>query len=67
MATAKTLIEKVEWIRSTELISDYKLAKNTGIAYSAVYRFRQGKSNIENITLGAAMKYEKVYDQLNKN
>jgi hypothetical protein len=66
MAKEKSLIEKVEWIRTTDKISDYQIAKDTGIAYSAVYRFRQNKSKIENITLGAAMKYAILYDAINK-
>ena len=49
------LIKEIEELLNSE-ISSYKIAKDSGVAYSLLSDYRNGKRKIENMTLQVANK-----------
>ena len=56
--------QKVEALVKDQTITDYRIAKDTGIHFSAVHNLRSGKAKVGNIRLAQAEKYADFYDQL---
>lgn len=57
------LIKKIEELLNSE-ISSYKMAKDSGVPYSLISDYRNGKRKIENITLQVANKLIKYTEEL---
>ena len=52
----KEVHEKIQWLLHESHITVYRIAKETGINNVTLYKYIQGKSEIENMTLNNAMK-----------
>lgn len=57
------LIKKIEELLNSK-ISSYKIAKDSGVSYSLISDYRNGKRKIENITLQVANKLIKYTEEL---
>ena len=57
------LIKEIEELLSSE-ISSYKIAKDSGVPYSLISDYRNGKRKIENMTLQVANKLIKYTEEL---
>lgn len=58
------IIKEIEELLNSE-ISSYKIAKDSGVAYSLISDYRNGKRKIENMTLQVAKKLIKYTEELN--
>ena len=57
------LIKEIEELLNSE-ISSYKISKNSGVAYSLISDYRNGKRKIENMTLQVAKKLIRYSEEL---
>lgn len=58
----RTMLEK---LKHNKEVTTYQIAKETGLHYSAVSRFRSSEFNLGNITLDAAERYatfQEIYE-----
>lgn len=62
-----TLREKVEALFADRSVTDYRIAKETGISLSPVQDLRNGTSKMDNIRLANAEKYASMYDRIHGN
>ena len=58
------LIKEIEELLNSE-ISSYKISKDSGVAYSLISDYRNGKRKLENMTLQVAKKLIKYSEELN--
>lgn len=58
------LIKEIEDLLNSE-ISSYKIAKDSGVTYSLLSDYRNGKRKLENMTLQVAKKLIKYSEELN--
>src|SRR5690625_805821 len=57
------MINNIKTLLSSDLLSNYKISKETGIAQSTLSDFTNGKIEIENMRLKYALLLNKVYEK----
>lgn len=60
---AEQIKEAIMQLLNDPKISSYQIAKATGISEPVLHKYRTGKSNVDNMTLGNALRLYRYYQQ----